>query len=105
MKKGTANWTGDKDPEKAYNDDEIKYFLDQLYSAKLVKRIKETKMIDNLVYASYKAQREIYNVPYSRCSKHFQDADIYEMRYQIEKLNAPKQRHYKGKSDLDLQEV
>lgn len=74
-------------------DDEI-YLMDQIYATKLVRRIKETQMIDRLQYSSYRAQRDLYKVPYKRCKKFYDHADIYEMRYQLEKINKP---HVGGK--------
>ena len=98
-----------KKVEDAYIEDEAIFKSREARTAKVMTRITEAKIVDELMYRSYRAQRLLYDLTAERCAKFYDDATLFEIRLQ-EELNPKareneinKGRMYRGKSDLNNQ--
>lgn len=74
--------------EQLFIEDEAQRLREVRAMQPTVNRVVEAKLLDDLTYASYKAQRELYKVPFERCRDYFEDYRRYEIRYQLELMQA-----------------
>ena len=93
--------------DELYIADEAERFRYAAQVMPKVDRIIEAKVLDDLTYRSYRAQRHLYGIAFDRCKLIFEDAERYEIRYQdeLETAQANAGKMYKGKSKLSTQNV